>query len=215
MALSELERSTPIHVGQRGAIIMKMRWVRWAAAVWLLGPSWVLGSQSVDVGHGISIRIPPGWDRVEGVLGTTVLKLARASEKGEKARITFAIDALAAGSIADPWSLTNAEIRKAAGESFMGEPVRVLDVGRSSIDGRHFIWSKTQRRIPGGPELWEFVYEGVRAADHFTIRLTVEGGEKWFSENQVLFGGIMQTVRLGPAKKSTAAYQAGAADERR
>ncbi len=150
--------------------------------------------------HSISASLPSGWDEVQGIRDNTVLKLARTSKAGQKARITVVLDNIPEGRIApdfDIWSMSNDELRKAAQDSSMlGETVTVFDTGRGSIDGVHVVWSKTSRPITDGSELWEFVYEGVRGSQYLTIRLTSVGNKAWFISNQTIFAEFIRSLRL-------------------
>jgi hypothetical protein len=150
--------------------------------------------------HGLSVSIPEEWDQVQGVLGTTVLKLARAGGAGQKARIVISLEAIPQGRVArdfDIWDMSNEEIRKAAeGTSLLGEKVTVIDAGRASIDGVHVIWNKARRPMPDKLELWEFVYEGIHKSRHITIRLTSIGNQAWFSTNQAIFADFIRSLSL-------------------
>lgn len=150
--------------------------------------------------HRISATIPDGWDQVQGVRSDTALKIARVASAGQKARIAVILDAIPAGRVAsgyDIWSMSDEDIRKAAGSTSMaGEPVTVLNCGRAAIDGVHVVWSKTRRKAPDGSELWEFTYEGIRGSQYVTIRLTSVGDEGWFTPNQAIFADFIRGLHF-------------------
>jgi hypothetical protein len=150
--------------------------------------------------HNLSTSIPEGWDQVQGVLGTTVLKLARTDRNGQKARIVISLEKIPQGRVPsdfDIWDMSDMDIRKAAeSTSLTGEKVTVLDVGRASIDGIHAVWNKSRRPAPDNLELLEFVYEGIYDSQHITIRLTSVGDRDWFSTNQSIFAEFIRGVRL-------------------
>ncbi|HWW74108.1 MAG TPA: hypothetical protein VNZ44_01860, partial [Pyrinomonadaceae bacterium] len=148
--------------------------------------------------NNVSAQLPGGWDQVQGVRDKTLLKLARSGPSGQKARITLVLDDIPAGRIAagfDMWDMTDEQIRQAAGKSFMGEKVSVLNVGRASIDGVHVAWNSNRRQVAGGTEMWEFVYEGIRGSQYMTVRLTAVGDKDWFESNQAIFADFVRSLR--------------------
>lgn len=149
--------------------------------------------------NNVSAPIPAGWEQVQGVRDTTLLKLARSGPAGQKARITIVLADLPPGRVADGydmWEMTDEQLREASGKSFMGEKVEVLNVGRASIDAVHFVWHSSHRRIAEQGELWEFVYEGIRGSQYLTIRLTVTGNRFWYESNQAIFADFIRGLRL-------------------
>jgi len=148
----------------------------------------------------VSADIPSGWDVVQGIQDNTVLKLARAGQGVQKARITVRLDDVAPGQIPDEydiWSTSDDMIRQAARSgAVMGEEITVLDVGRAAVDGVHVIWHKTKRSTPDGRAVWAFVYEGINGSQYFTSRLTSVGDEQWFSENQQVYAELIRNLIL-------------------
>ena len=155
----------------------------------------------------ISAELLSGWDLVQGVQDNTVLKLARAGQGDQKARISVRLDDIAAGQIPagyDMWSSSDDMIRQAArGGAVMGERITVLDVGRAAVDGVHVIWHKTRRSTPDGRAVWAFVYEGINGSQYFTSRLTSVGDEQWFSENQLAYAGFIRDLKLKASDAKT------------
>jgi hypothetical protein len=166
----------------------------------------------VSKSHGISATVPKGWDQIEGVRGSTVLKLARVSSEGAKARIAIVADPIPAshplaGSL-DIWDVSDDDIKAASeGTSILGEKITVLDIGRSAIDGYHFVWSKAARPAPDGTLVYEFVYEGPVAGRYFTIRLTAMGSEDWLAANQPDFASLVRSLRFSRPQSSTGMNQ--------
>jgi hypothetical protein len=149
--------------------------------------------------NNVSVPLPRGWDQVQGIQDSTLLKLVRSGTGGQKARITLILNDIPPGRVADGfdiWEMTNEQLRKAGGKSFLGEKVDVLDVGRASIDGVHVVWHSSYRQIMEQGELWEFVYEGIRGSQYLTIRLTVTGNKGWYESNQAIFADIIMGLRL-------------------
>lgn len=147
----------------------------------------------------VSAQVPGGWDQVQGVRDKTLLKLARSGPAGRKARITFVLDDIPAGRVAagfDMWDMTDEQLREAAGKSFMGETVSVMNVGRASIDGVHVVWNSKRRRVSDDTEMWELVYEGIRGSQYMTVRLTSVGDKDWFESNQAVFADFVRELRL-------------------
>jgi hypothetical protein len=147
----------------------------------------------------VSASLPSGWDQVQGIRGSTVLKLARSGPAGQKARITLVLDNLPPERVAegfDIWDMTDEQIRKAAGKSFMGEKVIILNVGRASIDSVHVAWNSNRRQITEDEEMWEFTYEGLRGSQYMTLRLTAVGNKDWFESNQAIFADFVRGLRL-------------------
>jgi len=163
----------------------------------------------VSKSHGVAVTVPKGWDQIEGVLGSTVLKLARVSAEGAKARIAIGVEPIPAGhplaGSFDIWEMSDDDIKSSSeGNSLVGEKVTVLAVGRSAIDGYHFVWTKASRPVPlDGTLAYEFVYEGVVAGRHFTIRLTAMGSENWLADNQPDFASLVRSLRFSRPQSST------------
>lgn len=153
--------------------------------------------------HQVFATVPDGWDQVQGVTQQTALKIARLGSSSQKARIALMIHDVPAGRFApgyDIWTMSDDEIRKAAGSSFAGESVTVLNAGRGAVDGLHMVWSKARRTAPDGSMVWEFTYEGIRGTQYLTIRLTSVGDQDWFTVNQAVFAEFIRTLRLSKAK---------------
>lgn len=152
-----------------------------------------------DRDHGISALIPEKWTEVQAERDETILKLSRSDGAARRAVMTLSIDNIPEDHVAparDIWAVSDSGLRKkAAGGTFLGEPVTVIDVGRAKVDSIHFVWNKTRRQIPGS-ELWEFVYEGVVGSLYITVRLSSFGDHDWFTVNQSMFESFVQSLRF-------------------